>query len=138
MIKRAYYTTTSLLEQYQQGGCSLFEWWGKPEYPEKNHCKLVQNRQNRVNITKQSFKAIGLPVGMGNPNRQATQGRKQRELPRGYTLSVTSRINCIVTRCLINVVYLTACCLYQVIMTLHFLNDVANEAELTYKSKMTS
>ena len=47
-------------------------------------------------------------------------------------------INCIVARCLINVVYLTACCLYQVMMTLHFLNDVANDAELTYKSKMTS
>ena len=53
-------------------------------------------------------------------------------------LSVTSRINCIVARCLINVVYLTACCLYQVMITLHFLNDVANDAESTYKSKMTS
>ena len=53
-------------------------------------------------------------------------------------LSVTSRINCIVARCLINVVYLTACCLYQVMMTLHSLNDVANDAESTYKSKMKS
>ena len=53
-------------------------------------------------------------------------------------ISVTSRINCIVARCLINVVYLTACCLYQVMMTLHFLNDVANDAESAYKSKMTS
>ena len=53
-------------------------------------------------------------------------------------LSVTSHINCIVARCLINVVYLTACCLYQVMMTLHFLNDVANDAESTYKSKITS
>ena len=51
-------------------------------------------------------------------------------------LSVTSHINCIVARCLINVVYLTACYLYQVMMTLHFLNDVANDAESTQKSKL--
>ena len=30
---------------------------------------------------------------------------------------------------LINFSYLTACYLYQVMMTLHFLNDVANDAE---------
>ena len=35
-------------------------------------------------------------------------------------LSATSHNNCIVARWLINVV-----CLYQVMMTLHFLNDVA-------------
>ena len=58
--------------------------------------------------------------------------------PKYSILSVTSRINCIVASCLINVVYLTAWCLYQVMMTLHFLNDVANDAESTYKSKMTS
>ena len=29
-------------------------------------------------------------------------------------------------------------CLYQVMMTLHFLNDVANDAESTQKSKITS
>ena len=34
---------------------------------------------------------------------------------------------------LIIVSYLTACYLYQVMMTLHFLNDVANDAELTQK-----
>ena len=34
---------------------------------------------------------------------------------------------------LINVSYLMACYLYQVMMTLHFLNDVANDAELTQK-----
>ena len=51
-----------------------------------------------------------------------------------FILSVT----CIVARCLINVVDLTACYLYQVMMTLHFLNDVANDAESTYKSKITS
>ena len=39
---------------------------------------------------------------------------------------------------LINVSYLTACNLYQVMMTLHFLNDVANDAESTQKSKITS
>ena len=37
---------------------------------------------------------------------------------------------------LINVSYLTACYLYQVMMTLHFLNDVANDAESTQKSKL--
>ena len=39
---------------------------------------------------------------------------------------------------LINVSYLTACYLYRVMMTLHFLNDVANDAESTQKSKNTS
>ena len=34
---------------------------------------------------------------------------------------------------LINVSYLTASYLYQVKMTLHFLNDVANDAESTQK-----
>ena len=53
-------------------------------------------------------------------------------------LSVTYHINCIVARCLINVVYLTACFLYQVMMTLHFLNDVANDAESIQKSKNMS
>ena len=36
---------------------------------------------------------------------------------------------------LINVSYLTTCYLYQVMMTLHFLNDVANDAEATQKIK---
>ena len=39
---------------------------------------------------------------------------------------------------LMNVSYLTACYLYQVMMTLHFLNDVANDAESTQKSKIAS
>ena len=39
---------------------------------------------------------------------------------------------------LINVSYLTACYLYQVMMTLHFLNDVANDIESTQKPKITS
>ena len=34
---------------------------------------------------------------------------------------------------LINVSYLTACYLHQVMMTLHFLNDVANDTESTQK-----
>ena len=38
---------------------------------------------------------------------------------------------------LINVTYLTACYLYQVMMTLHFLNDVANDAKSTQTSKIT-
>ena len=47
------------------------------------------------------------------------------------SLSVTSHINCIVALCLIN-----GMCLYQVMMTLHILNDVANDAELTQKLKV--
>ena len=39
---------------------------------------------------------------------------------------------------LINVSYLTECYLYQVMMTLHFLNDVAYDAESTQKWKITS
>ena len=37
---------------------------------------------------------------------------------------------------LINVSYLTACYLYQVMMTLHFFNDVANDAESTQNQKL--
>ena len=47
-------------------------------------------------------------------------------------LSVTIHINCSVACCLINVVS-HGMCLYQVIVTLHFLNVVANVAELTQK-----
>ena len=57
----------------------------------------------------------------------------KRHSPSILYLSVASHINCIVACCLINVVYLTACCLYQVMMTLHFLNDVANDAESAQK-----
>ena len=39
---------------------------------------------------------------------------------------------------LINVSYLTACYLYQVMMTLHSLDDIANDAESTQTSKITS
>ena len=39
---------------------------------------------------------------------------------------------------LINVSYLTVCYLYLVMMTLHFLNDVAYDAESTQTSKITS
>ena len=39
---------------------------------------------------------------------------------------------------LINVSYLTTCYLYQVMMTMHFMNDVADDAESTQKSKITS
>ena len=38
----------------------------------------------------------------------------------------------------INVSYFMAFYLYQVMMTLHFLNDVANDAGSTQKSKITS
>ena len=50
------------------------------------------------------------------------------EARQNHVLSVTSFINCIVAHCLINVV-----CLYQVMMTLHFLYDVANDTESTQK-----
>ena len=62
----------------------------------------------------------------------------KRHSPSILYLSVTSYINCIVARCLINIVYLTACCPYQVMMTLHFLSDVAYDAEATQTSKITS
>ena len=39
---------------------------------------------------------------------------------------------------LINVSYLMACYLHQVMMMLHFFNDVANDTESTQKSKITS
>ena len=39
---------------------------------------------------------------------------------------------------LINVSYLRACYLYQVMMTFHFLNDVAYDAKSTQKLKITS
>ena len=55
-----------------------------------------------------------------------------------FILSVTSHINCIVARCLIKRCLSHGMCLYQVMMTLYFLNDVANDAELTQKSKITS
>ena len=53
-------------------------------------------------------------------------------------LSVTPYINWIVQHILINVSYLTACYLYQVMMTLHFFNDVAKGAESIQNSKITS
>ena len=46
-------------------------------------------------------------------------------------LSVTSHINCIVARYLINVASLM--CLKQVIMTLHLLNDIVNDIEYDTK-----
>ena len=55
---------------------------------------------------------------------------------RTQLLSVTSHNNSILASCLINVVYLTACCLYQIMMTLHFLSDVANDAESTQNQKL--
>ena len=59
---------------YQQGGHGLSRWCGKPERPEKNHRKLVQKRQNGVDITKHKCRDIGLPDRMGVPNRQGAQG----------------------------------------------------------------
>ena len=39
------FKATSMLAQYQQGSPGLFRWWEKPESLEKNHRKLVRNRQ---------------------------------------------------------------------------------------------
>ena len=47
-----------------------------------------------------------------------------------FALSVTSRINCIAARCLINAVYLT-----EVMVTLCDLNDIAYDAESTKNRK---
>ena len=52
-----------------------------------------------------------------------------------WIYSVTFHINCIVARCLISIVYLTA---YQVMLTLHLLKDVTNDAESIQKSKFTT
>ena len=46
-----------------------------------------------------------------------------------FLLSVTLILTELFQHNLINVSYLTACYFYQVMMTLHFLNDVANDAE---------
>ena len=62
---------------------------------------------------------------------------KKKELPFLERFAFLLRLS-IFQHNLINVSYLTAGYLYQIMMTLHFLNDVANDAESTYKSKMTS
>ena len=65
----------------------LFGWWGKPECLDKTHRKLVQNRKNRVDITKHKCRDIGLPDGMVVANIQAAQrGMGQRELSSMGTL----------------------------------------------------
>ena len=53
-------------------------------------------------------------------------------------LSVTLIVTELFQHNVINVSYLTACYLNQVMMTLHFLNDVANDSESTQTSKITS
>ena len=75
VIKRAYslFTTTSMLEQYQQGGHGLFRWWGKPEKPGEKPPQACTEQANRVDITKHKRRDIGLP-GMEVPNRQAAHG----------------------------------------------------------------
>ena len=90
--KSLLYTITSMLAQYQLGGHVLFEWWGKPEYQEENHRKLVGNRQNLVDVTKKRCKATGLPVGMGIRTDKLPNGEGQRELPRGYTVSLSVNV----------------------------------------------
>ena len=66
------------------------------------------------------------------PWRQRSRYIKSQTLWLNYS-TVASHINCTVASCLINVV-----CLYQVMIKLYFLNDVAIDAESTQTSKITS
>ena len=54
-----------------------------------------------------------------------------------HKLPVTSHINCIVARCLINSVYLSACAFISGHDDVALLNDVANGTESTQTSKIT-
>ena len=63
-----------MLAQYQQGGRGLFRWWEKQESLEKKNPQACTEQANRVDITKHKCRDIGLPDGMGVPNRQAAQG----------------------------------------------------------------
>ena len=54
-----------------------------------------------------------------------------------YFLSVTSHIDCIVTLCDKSCLS-HGLCLYQVMMTLHFLNDVANDTDWSQTSNIKS
>ena len=56
--------------EYQRGGLACFV-MVKAECPEKNHCKLVQNMQKSVDITKHRCRDIGLPDVMRVTKRQA-------------------------------------------------------------------
>ena len=56
--------------------------------------------------------------------------------PYSFVISVTSHINCIAAGCYFYEHGLAhGVCHYQVMMTLHFLNDVANDTESTTKIK---
>ena len=82
-----------MLAQYQQGGRGLFGWLKKPECSEENHCNLVRNKQNHVDITMCKCRYIGLPDGMGVPNRQAVQrGWVNGNYPFQYTESLLVRL----------------------------------------------
>ena len=59
-------------------------------------------------------------------------------LVKGDFLSVTSHIKCIVAKLPDKYCLSHDMCLYKVMMTLHFLNDAAYDAESTQKSKITS
>ena len=64
-----------MLAQYQQGSRGLFGWWGKPlREPGEKPPQACTEQANRVDITKHKCRDIGLPDGMGVPNRQADQG----------------------------------------------------------------
>ena len=79
-----------MLAQYQQGCRGLFGWWGKPGgvHGEKPPQSCTE-QANHVDIAKHKCRDIGLPDGMGIPNRQAAQeGMGQREL--------SFRVRCII------------------------------------------
>ena len=70
-----------MLTQYHQGGCGCLgggESWSVRRKPKQAYTEQVYN----VDITKNKYRDISLPDGMGVPNRQAVQrGMGQRERP---------------------------------------------------------
>ena len=69
-----------MLTQYQEGGRGLFRWWGKSESLEKTP-QACTEQANRVDITKHKCRDIGLPDGMGVPNRQVAHNYVYSYLP---------------------------------------------------------
>ena len=69
--------------------------------------------------------------------RLSTQAGKEASTCSNSIYQSRLILNALFQNDIINVSYLSACYLYQVMMTLHFLNDVANDDESTQKSKTT-
>ena len=77
------------------------------------------------------IKNLYTPVQVYNPVLKKEQ--KYKPLEYNGTYQSPLLLTELIQHNLINVSYLTACYLYQVMMTLHFLNDVANDAGSTQK-----